>query len=820
MWNAFFNLFRKNLIAVVIVVCCIIYLAYAITPSSYAIGMQMLGQPVKGLMAGTPRAIRSDEWMVFTPYVQLSVNSHFTDHDLISPYHEALRAFYALPVSDWAAVFKPYYAGFIFLPSANAFSFFYLFNSLSFIIGWAWLVRLLLRTNWKIATGFSLILFFSQFVQVWWSSNSGTFALAPWAAIAWITLDRRWLRIALAGYALTVWLLADFYPPFIYSLGLAMFFAVFALRPDLLTISRIVDAILASIIGVGICLAYYGNMIKIMEDTVYPGHRLSSGGGVEPAKLIGHLYPFALTKEYEPLSILTNTNACEVAVVGTMLPLFCLIFLDYNHMSGVLRSHLRSFTVLFMGIIVCAIWIFLPIPASMGKLIGLTLVPGNRLLLALGWLVALMFLTLISICKAKLDKKRLIVGLLVLSTAIYGKHLLVNGTWHLSISYFDYMPLAALTLLIPFVLRTTFTSWVPIVVTALCVNFLTFGMFNPLQSAYPIFSMDKNAIRQHLLLAGAKITNSGDLVIPGNWGALVNGSGIPAYNHVLLYPQLEIFRTYFNDLPVDQFNELFNRYEHVSFKPAGIPRLVQPDLVELPMDRFLDATSHIESNNSLAWARVDSFEWHRRQKAFPGNIKLFGRAVGIISRNNVSSFHGGNDYSLTVTKKSGDYQYFRVIMPSKDSDTTLSGAGLTAIIAPSSSTNISIMSMYAQILKPRAIHDQLARATSAGVIDAIQVSADSKRISLRGWAAANGLASIQFNLASGAQLSAISIKRVYRPDVGRLVNRTFESAGFDIAVDFTEPARGKEICLNVQQGSKQYSNLVFPNRKTGCMTIE
>jgi len=209
---------------------CAVYLGLAITPSSYAVGMRLMGQPADGLIAGSAKPIRSDEYGVFTPYVQIAVHSKFGKRDLISPYHEELKTFFPLPVLNWAAIFKPYYAAFLVLPAANAFSFFYLFCTLAFIGGWALLLRELgIKSSYAVAG--SLIFFFSQFIQVWWTSNCGVLAMAPWPAVAWLAIDRRWLRLLLCTYLLTVWLLAGTYPPFLYAAGFVILVAVVAARP-------------------------------------------------------------------------------------------------------------------------------------------------------------------------------------------------------------------------------------------------------------------------------------------------------------------------------------------------------------------------------------------------------------------------------------------------------------------------------------------------------------------------------------------------------------------------------------------------------------
>ena len=49
----------------------------AITPSSYGIVLSMFGHGGEGLLWGSPRPIRSDEWSVWTPYMPVSY-THLT----------------------------------------------------------------------------------------------------------------------------------------------------------------------------------------------------------------------------------------------------------------------------------------------------------------------------------------------------------------------------------------------------------------------------------------------------------------------------------------------------------------------------------------------------------------------------------------------------------------------------------------------------------------------------------------------------------------------------------------------------------------------
>jgi len=131
----------RKCITGLLILYCITHILLAITPSSYALALQLAGQEVKGLFFGTPRAIRSDEWMVLTPYYQIVVNNDFLMTNSLSPYQENLRSFQALPILDWGLIFKPYHWGFFVLPPANALSLYYLFMTLSFLSGWGILFR-------------------------------------------------------------------------------------------------------------------------------------------------------------------------------------------------------------------------------------------------------------------------------------------------------------------------------------------------------------------------------------------------------------------------------------------------------------------------------------------------------------------------------------------------------------------------------------------------------------------------------------------------------------------------------------------------------
>jgi hypothetical protein len=149
-------------------VLSIIYVAFCLTPSFYGIVLSMFGMNSDGLFWGNPRAIRSDEWAVWTPYFQSIINNDFSRYNNISLYSEDFRGFSALPIYDWALIFKTLLWPFILFSDAYAFSIHHALIMLTFVIGWKQLMDRLIpqALQYFISGLFSLLLFFSGFVQV------------------------------------------------------------------------------------------------------------------------------------------------------------------------------------------------------------------------------------------------------------------------------------------------------------------------------------------------------------------------------------------------------------------------------------------------------------------------------------------------------------------------------------------------------------------------------------------------------------------------------------------------------------------------------
>lgn len=574
----------------IIAVLCMLYVGFALTPSSYAMASQYLGLPPIEPLLGKSRGIRMDEWMVYTPYVQIAVANDFGPTNAYSPYHETLRSFQALPLLDWGLAFKPYHWAFFVLPPANAYSFFFMFMAMAFLCGWGLFLRQL-RLPPLAAVLIALTLYFSPYVQVWWTSNAGAFALAPWVAVAWLRIDTRVLRILASAYALAVWLMAIAYPPFIVSSLLAMAVLVLAFRRDALTLPRLVDAVLAGALALAVFLGYFHDAIEVIRNTVYPGQRESMGGGVSWISLLAHVFPNLMTRGFYPLPAFDSSNACEIAVFGSLLPLFTAVLADWTQLGRWARANRLSLALFAAGILPIAGWIFLPVPLIVGKLTGLSMVPPTRALLGFGLLLNIGCAIVLVHAGARLTRGRLLLLAALLLAGSLAKFAFGAGSFARLHNTADAWPLLCVGVLALAARRPRLAASPAMLVLAVATlgNLLINGLFNPVQSAQPIFAMDRSAVLQSMQARGARQAADGSLVVEGRYGALLSGIGIPAVNHTLYFPQLAYFRQRFPTMPEETFNHIFNRYHHVMVSDVLEPRSMYDDLVEVPAAAMLAA---------------------------------------------------------------------------------------------------------------------------------------------------------------------------------------------------------------------------------------
>ena len=558
------------------------------TPSSYGVALSILGHPDAGLIWGTPRPIRSDEWAVWTPFVQSALRNDFARFDALSPFTADLRNFNLLPLLDWALPLKPLVWPFFLTGPATAFSAFHLLPMALFLIGWERLWRAFGIAR-GMAAAASVLLFFTGYAQFWWTTTGPQLALFPWLML---TILRPWPAIPkfLAVGAMTaVWLLGHVYPPVAISLAFAGGLLLLAFRPETLWPRRLFPIAGGALVGLGLVVIYLYEPLVAMATTIYPGQRLSTGGEMPRAQWLAQIFPAFSTDDH--YNHLVHGNICEAGTAGTLLPLFALCFADWRNRAAFRDpALLRRVALPLAAFGLASAWQLLPISSAWGALLLWDRVPGVRMTFAAGVLLLAGLLALLHGVGARLTLLRCgLAALGVLAAWVIGKGLADNTT--LGANRIE-------LLVLPLLLgawwwvrdRSGAAASMAIVLVAALSNAALFGRFNPIQGAKQIMAVPRGPVTAQLDAAAARHPAGWPVDGPGLPGAIAAGLGYRTPQTVVIRPQFAFFRRFFPDLPEPEFQRVFNRYAHVALDRAiTAPEIIQADAIRLPLAPFLTA---------------------------------------------------------------------------------------------------------------------------------------------------------------------------------------------------------------------------------------
>jgi hypothetical protein len=124
--------------------------------------------PIRGLLAGTPKTIRRDEWAAWTPFI-LSQAQKTPRFPIENPDLGAGRAplLMSVPAAYYTTLFRPQLWGFFLLDLERGFSWYWCAKVFGLLVAVAWMLRQLGIRSRGLALFGSAAFFFSSFTQ-WW----------------------------------------------------------------------------------------------------------------------------------------------------------------------------------------------------------------------------------------------------------------------------------------------------------------------------------------------------------------------------------------------------------------------------------------------------------------------------------------------------------------------------------------------------------------------------------------------------------------------------------------------------------------------------
>ena len=322
-------------IAAVIFLLCVLL---EIHGSSIGLYAKLLSHPELDInLLGVSRPLRSDEWIVFTPF---AFSQYFTDfsmiNDLIRGTATNIFIVYGQAVHHLAMIFRPAQLGYLFLDQGSGLAFFWAGRLIVLFVVSFEFARKILDAKNALSLLYAVMITFSPLAQWWWSVNSIAEILAAgqglvlfWKLYLQRDDTKRFLFAAGVLWCAGIFIFG-IYPAWQVSFGWAFLFCLIAVTTRDMFKALRRDKIFW-LVGLFVVMAPIAHAIFVSQDVIkitaateYPGSRFELGGNISPLHQMFYVSDSLLPFCYVGGS--RGINNCEMATFFSMAPLGLLIF--------------------------------------------------------------------------------------------------------------------------------------------------------------------------------------------------------------------------------------------------------------------------------------------------------------------------------------------------------------------------------------------------------------------------------------------------------------------------------------------------------------
>lgn len=533
-----------------------------------------------GLLFGQARSIRSDEWLVETPFTLSQRNNNFEVFNNRIGLGQDMTLIGDAPTKHWSVLFQPQNWAYLVLPLENAFAFEWWIRGFILILGTYLFLLRLTKNDFLLSSTGSLMMFFTPFVQ-WWYSTTAVELIAYLFFILYFYLkifDSRKINylffytLGLTYFGVSFILIL--YPPFFIPLALLIItFSVGYLIDIRKQVRReklkfiVPSLVFTTVITIFLTIFYYlseKNLIDIIRHTSYPGSRETFGGGYTFTQFFSGYYDFLFQRNREAPIVLGNASEGSN---GILLFPFLIPLLSFLFIRSFIKKLKLDFVLLFLlsFAFFLTTWMVLGLPEIFSKITLLTTSTPARSIIAI--IILNMIVVFYFISRVKIDDTlsykisafitAVFATLVVFSFGFYLKNTYPNFNSHVifviapSIGIF----LVTITLLLKakklFVLF--FLGY--LFVSTFMINPLYIGL-NPLwgsELSNAILRIDRSDNKTH------RWVTYDSVILP----SYLIGVGVNSLNGVHLYPQADLWKRID---PNEKQKTIWNRYAHIQFK--------------------------------------------------------------------------------------------------------------------------------------------------------------------------------------------------------------------------------------------------------------
>ncbi|MDT2670821.1 DUF7657 domain-containing protein [Enterococcus dongliensis] len=620
---------------------------------------------------GENREVRSDEWMVQTPFYFSQAES---DYPVVNKQYgkegQNMIIAYNSPVKDWTVIGKPFNWGFLFLGKERGLSFYWGFKIIGMLLLSFEMVMILTKRNKYLSLLGSFWLTFSPAIQWWFMQHVGDlifFTLAIMVASYHYIANhqKKLLRLFMMGLIVIngIGFVLVLYPahqvPLVYLIVFWLFGTLIHFRKELVLDIWDLPIIIGGLGIIGLVLFHFYNTSKDAIDatlnTIYPGRREASGGGRPPSDYFYFLtnwkLPFADFKFH-------GTNNGEVASYFNFFPLTVLlspfiIFTKQGKEEKYLGAILGLFCCFMFG------WTFFGYSHSIAKVLMLTYVTSTRGLVTLGFGSVLLSLWMIHFIWEYVRVpgwvKLVFLGLIL----ALANHSLVTSVMGL---YFNRFEMLMTLIVFALILFSLLFKLKKIFLLTMSLVVLASGIFvNPV--VHGTGAIDKKTLAEEIV----RIKKEDPEAVWLSEGDLYNFTpalGVNTINSVRFYPDMKLWHKID---PKHKHEKIYNRYAHtrafITSEPTRF-HLNRPDNFTVNINftdckklgiKYVISKNPLEDYNPLNYAQFeqiygpDEDKWSIYQLSFTS-----GDTQATITEDPVG---GTEDYQEIPQQAPNDYEY-------------------------------------------------------------------------------------------------------------------------------------------------------------------
>jgi hypothetical protein len=535
------------------------------------------GKPeAETVIAGKPRYIRVDEWMISTPAIIGQFNAGMP---LSNPADGAgnVPVIYGFPVKDVSSILRPAQWSYFLFDAERAFAFSWNFNIFFFLVSSFLLCMLLTKNNFLVSVTGAFFIFLSSAVQ-WWSytiASEMIYLNGVIISFIYLLYSGKTSSLIVSG---VVFLLSfsgiffSLYPPFqipliyLYSL---LFIGFLIKRKNFALIKEnFLPKILVfggAMLVLGLAVYHYYSIAKdtysLVLNTVYPGRRFSTGGDLINGKLFSEFFGIYMSDTNVPAQWL---NICEAS---NFIMFFPIVFYMMAFRYAKFKKIDPILICVSLFILIGLVYVAVGFPSFLSKLSLLSMSPASRALPILGVGNAILLFCFLGNKEANETEKFTWIefGILAVAVFVFIKTICSNIS-DATDKFFSTEQVTTVASLITISYLLIRYKNFRFVTTVACLFLLGLNIANA--GIHPV-SSGLSSLLEHPLVEKtrdiyqrdpkARWAVFGSQQLEGaNWANLLKTSGINVFNGVKWIPALEDMATL--DSGADS---IYNRYAHV-----------------------------------------------------------------------------------------------------------------------------------------------------------------------------------------------------------------------------------------------------------------